>query len=86
MLAPIAASPLLVNNGSVSVTRLASWLLALATPAVVLLAVAGWLPSGDAGTSVWIGAFEAVAVIAPAVVGLAIAQRRPHNPIAWVLP
>ena len=85
MLAPIAASPLLVNNGSVSVTRLASWLLALATPAVVLLAVAGWLPSGDAGTSVWIGAFEAVAVIAPAVVGLAIAQRRPRNPIAWVL-
>ena len=64
--------------------RVAAWATAISGLAFVGLGVAGvnramdWLPLG-------LKVFVAVAVLAPVVVGLLIADRRPRNGIAWIL-
>jgi signal transduction histidine kinase len=66
-------------------SRITIWLLALASPLLVVLDAAGRLPSADAGEPGWIWPFALLSVLAPAAVGLGIALRQPRNAIAWIL-
>jgi signal transduction histidine kinase len=64
--------------------RIAAWAVATATFVFTCLGLANvagvmtWVP-------LWLGVFVAVAFVAPAAVGLLIANRLPRNRIAWVL-
>ena len=64
--------------------RIAAWAVAIATFAFLVIGVLdvdgarGWVP-------LWFTPFIALAFLAPAVVGLLIANRQPRNRIAWIL-
>jgi len=85
VLAPIASAGVTAKNAVMRGARLVAWSLALAAPTLVVLNIAGALPSADSGTPGWLRGFELAAVLAPTVVGLAIALRQPRNTVAWIL-
>jgi signal transduction histidine kinase len=68
--------------------RFAASAVALVTAAFVVIGVLGTLgvlPKPADANPVWITPLVALAVLAPATVGLLIALRQPRNPIAWIL-
>jgi signal transduction histidine kinase len=69
--------------------RVAACTVAIAVAALVavgMLGFAGVAPSARTDdTSAWFAPFVALASLAPAAVGLAIALRRPRNLVAWIL-
>ena len=68
--------------------RLAAPVVALATAVFVVigaLGTLGVLPKPADANPIWITPLVALAVLAPATVGLLIAIRQPRNPIAWIL-
>ena len=69
---------------SVSGLRIAAWVVATATFVFMGIAVAGVNGVG-AGLSPPLEALAVVSFLAPAVVGLLIANRQPRNRIAWIL-
>ena len=68
--------------------RLAASVVASASAVFVVIGVLGTLgvlPKSADANPVWITPLVALAVLAPATVGLLIALRQPRNPIAWIL-
>ena len=82
MLAPIAKRRRKANDLPMRILRITAWVVALATYAIFAGVMLGSpnLPS----EAVWAYASATVA-LAPATVGLLIAQRQPRNVIAWIL-
>jgi signal transduction histidine kinase len=65
--------------------RIAACAVALATLAVEVTLLLGAAPHQPSGLDLRVTPFMALAALAPAIVGLLIAIRRPRNVIAWLL-
>ena len=84
MLAPIAVVRFVTKDVAMRELRIAAWVVATASFVFMGIGVAGvdgvmdWVPVG-------LKPFVAVSFLAPAAVGLLIANRQPRNRVAWVL-
>ena len=87
VLAPIAVQGREANDSGMRGPRIAAWCVAATTVGLVLFAwlrVLGVVRGDDVGDE-WLAPVVTVAVLAPALVGLAVATRRPRNVVAWIL-
>jgi hypothetical protein len=71
--------------GSMRTLKIAAWTVALATLAIELAVAVRLTPQPPDDVGWWLMPFVVVAGVAPAAVGLLIANRYPRNAIAWIM-